>query len=1232
MAMSSRSVFSGAVFLVVWLTAACGSVDRRRRMPTPGNDPAVSATASTSAPAPIQPLAFTADASPSLDAPLSLRPLAGAALHAARDRGAILIAADRYRALPTFDLPQLERSVSTLAQTLDDACSIPTAALVQKNGPAAIPQEIEGAIADFGESVTGSKPLLLVFYTGHGVVDGDGQLQLFTHYTDRTGSAYTNTLARRDLLRWLGAARARAKARGVDLATVLIVDACRTPTLSGGAPRAKLVRDETWEIYSTSEGELADAPRDEATPFASALCASLAALGTRGEADLDATFAEVKRRLVAGNAAQTPQLVGPSDTPSPVVVQPGRVRMGLRVVDSMNDTLVAVGERGVLVDGKPLARADDFFVLETVAGRNVQVRTEAAGYGPFTSSINVRRDDNGKVFAVPLRPAFVRVRGRVTPVVAVAITAECDDERAVPRPGFHKLRADTAMNNPEFELVLPPAAPDARTRIVCKQFNRELAAKVVDFSTAQADPRIEGARTVDLGIIELVGADTGGLPSVANEEAVRAQAAAAFAQDDTGGIKPPPQFAAPDLAAPELSDSFQRITWDEALKAYQAGKLELARAHLTSLEKSLRGGGNDSVSNFLGHVELRMAVLAGNDQEVEKMVAQAQPTDGALAMALRAVLAARKLRRAAELAEKGDQQTVALLREASMCEPDGDSPYAVEARGRIRELRWTVAARLYDTLPEDQRRAVAEQLRADNPEAWNDPSWSQLEQPRLQDPIATRLREGLELGMGKGDWSVADSAIDQRRHVFPDQVPQTLLDLEVRIARERVPLSVRESFAAAADAESGGRLDQALDLFTKALEGANAHWRGMIEERQRSLREQVFRREIGRANTVTDPATKLDALLRAAQAMGRPAPGLQEHLAAHQDLAAKPEVRSMLAAIDQSQLAAARASRSQTLWQEYLADHPLGAGAVEARAMLARMANPWQQVRAAELPRYGHALAFDEARGVSVMFGGLAAERTVRDDTWTWDGQAWTQVTPPSQPPARVHHAMAYDAARRSVVLFGGSRDGDDKAVLNDTWLWDGSTWRAVESTPRPPARSKHALAYDSERGRVVLYGGDGHKDTWEWDGERWANVSPRKGNPGERIGAGMAFSRPERRVVLFGGDGRAGDAWFWNGSGWLSSKTTGVEGSDGATLVTAGDRVLCFGGTGRQLRDDLLSYAGSWGNTRLGTPPSARQFHAACFDTRRNMLIVHGGFAPGARRRDPGQVFGDTWELVVEP
>ena len=89
----------------------------------------------------------------------------------------------------------------------------------------------------------------------------------------------------------------------------------------------------------------------------------------------------------------------------------------------------------------------------------------------------------------------------------------------------------------------------------------------------------------------------------------------------------------------------------------------------------------------------------------------------------------------------------------------------------------------------------------------------------------------------------------------------------------------------------------------------------------------------------------------------------------------------------------------------------------------------------------------------------------------------WTKVTPIPTP--RSDHAMAYDSARQRVVLFGG--DLGYSGYFGETWEWDGANWTQV-SSGGPSARSRHAMAYDSARQRVVLfggYGGDRFDDTW---------------------------------------------------------------------------------------------------------------------------------------------------------
>src|SRR3990170_3875203 len=54
--------------------------------------------------------------------------------------------------------------------------------------------------------------------------------------------------------------------------------------------------------------------------------------------------------------------------------------------------------------------------------------------------------------------------------------------------------------------------------------------------------------------------------------------------------------------------------------------------------------------------------------------------------------------------------------------------------------------------------------------------------------------------------------------------------------------------------------------------------------------------------------------------------------------------------------------------------------------------------------RYGHAMAYDTARGVTVLFGGYGQGGELRE-TWEWDGNAWT-VRAISGPSARYQHAM----------------------------------------------------------------------------------------------------------------------------------------------------------------------------------------------------------------------------------
>jgi hypothetical protein len=134
-------------------------------------------------------------------------------------------------------------------------------------------------------------------------------------------------------------------------------------------------------------------------------------------------------------------------------------------------------------------------------------------------------------------------------------------------------------------------------------------------------------------------------------------------------------------------------------------------------------------------------------------------------------------------------------------------------------------------------------------------------------------------------------------------------------------------------------------------------------------------------------------------------------------------------------------------------------------------------------------MAYDPVRGRVILFGGSdVVGTTVRGDTWEYDGTAWTQLQPVTNPPARKSTQMTYDPSRNKVVLFGGT--GSSGEYFHDLWELDvtasGATWTQVivsAAGARPSQRELHALAFDVAHDQLVLFGGISaggqQSDTW---------------------------------------------------------------------------------------------------------------------------------------------------------
>ncbi len=292
--------------------------------------------------------------------------------------------------------------------------------------------------------------------------------------------------------------------------------------------------------------------------------------------------------------------------------------------------------------------------------------------------------------------------------------------------------------------------------------------------------------------------------------------------------------------------------------------------------------------------------------------------------------------------------------------------------------------------------------------------------------------------------------------------------------------------------------------------------------------------------------------------------------------------------------------------------------------------------------RYRHAMAYDSARKRVVLFGGGISGRRF-GDTWEWDGTLWHHIEPQGPSPApRRDHAMAYDAARERVVLFGG----DDDSV----WEWDGELWHRVEPEgPAPPARGEHAMAYDAVRERVVLFHGNrssGSNPTWEWDGRSWHAMARQEPSPSPRYAAAMAYDAGDGRVILFGGyDGSfRNGTWAWDGRAWHSVVPVGFSQSPPPRVASSmaydaeqGHAVLFGGHNGAVLQSEKQGDTWVWNghSWRFIQPdsdaPSARYGHSMVYDGARGHIVLFGG-DDGSRKNDTWVWEGETWRRAEQP
>ena len=297
--------------------------------------------------------------------------------------------------------------------------------------------------------------------------------------------------------------------------------------------------------------------------------------------------------------------------------------------------------------------------------------------------------------------------------------------------------------------------------------------------------------------------------------------------------------------------------------------------------------------------------------------------------------------------------------------------------------------------------------------------------------------------------------------------------------------------------------------------------------------------------------------------------------------------------------------------------------------------------------RGGCRMAQDDIHGNQVLFGGwwgvYGSGNATSDETWAFDGYNWSRYPLGVRPPARAGHALVFDKARGVTVLFGGCADASQSCGtrFGDTWTFDGVSWTRAcwpgcgasqcgcDAMPSP--RENPQMFWDDKLGQVVLFGGsDGsaRNDMWTWDGETWAELHPAH-LPGARSNALLATNSAENVTIMVGGSG-ASDTWFWRDGDWTLGTTSPRPAGQQLWYDEVTQRftvVATNGGLVSTWTGSAWTTAGGALSEASGTLSSSTNEPCGGFDSDHGTFVWFGG-CPNSSCRIDGQALDGTFLL----
>ena len=265
-------------------------------------------------------------------------------------------------------------------------------------------------------------------------------------------------------------------------------------------------------------------------------------------------------------------------------------------------------------------------------------------------------------------------------------------------------------------------------------------------------------------------------------------------------------------------------------------------------------------------------------------------------------------------------------------------------------------------------------------------------------------------------------------------------------------------------------------------------------------------------------------------------------------------------------------------------------------------------------------------------------------------GSSGWGLTGPSPPPQQpTGFDITYDAWDQYVLLFGMVPDYSPGGGVSDTWAYRNSNWTEITTTGGPVACSGSNLAYDSEDGYVVFFGGmyvgygstpcPSAGQTWTYRSGAWTNITPAT-SPPARTGASFADDTGDGYMVLFGGDTStyprgANDTWKFVGGSWTELKpvTAPAQRSQAGLAYDAYDGyLLLFGGIASYVAfNDTWNFSnGNWTQLHPANSPPVPQPDAFSYDANDQEIVYTTSYSWNATTLETTWAYkGGNWSAV---